>query len=489
MMIGSIPAHYGYLTLGLRIKQSSIPRLAARYFLTWLTVLLAAVIPAVAQQSQTSSTPVQYGGTLSYTITETNTGIPCPSNSSLLTNAWTFSNFVYTDVFGNNVSMFGSATTFWGPSGNCNISPAPSTDLTGGGYDVSFTAQYADQDNSTAVLVPVFGAIFPKYQVVAVDYAPPGAKSTVAYQDGFVQGSNQTNTSTFSNAYSFSVKLDFGGPIGRFVGTSLQASVGGSYSDEEDHSTQNAVNVTTTQGSTIPGPVSSAAGIDHDNDVIWVWLNPGVSVSVLGQDSITWHGFGYNDQDPLHEVDVVFLYVGWLKNPSSIPANIASRLARTWDTSGIGGLTAADYQSILAADPFVTNPQYNPNTDSTGRFTMEGGQNFNYETALVGTQPVPQSFTFTAQNIVSSTNTSKDTRSVSASVTANLGAFVFVNSVMGGYTYTSSSSWTSVTTDTTNQQVTITIVPPASTDNYTGPTAIQCWRDNIYGSYMFYAVE
>lgn len=335
----------------------------------------------------------------------------------------------------------------------------------------------------------IVGSIFPKYQILGVDYAPPGAGSTVVYSNGYVRGTSNTIEGTFSSGDTLSVKLDFGGPIGRLVGTDLSATVSGSYSEEQDTTNQDSVSITTSLDETIPGPVSSSVGIDHDNDIIWVWLNPGISISIPTPNSIVENGYGFNAADPLNEMDIIFLYVAWLKNPSIMPADVASRLARTWDTSGIGGLTTADYSSILAADPFVNNPSFNPNSDTSSRFTLEIGQNFSYEPATAGLQPVPQSYKFMAENTSTNTSSTKDTRSVSVGITAELGAFVFFNSVTNTYTYTSTSQWTNATIATTNQMVTISITPPAATDNYTGPTAIQCWRDNVYGSYMFFAAQ
>lgn len=335
----------------------------------------------------------------------------------------------------------------------------------------------------------IVGSLFPKYQILGVDYAPPGAKSTVAYQNGFVRGTSNTIASTFTRGDTLSVKLDFGGPIGRLIGGDLSAGVSGTYTDEDDSSNQSSVNITTTLSQTIPGPVSSSVGIDHANDIIWLWLNPGVNISIPTPNSIVENGYGFNAADPLNEMDVIFLYVAWLQNPSTMPSDVASRLARTWDTSGVGGLTTADYASILAADPFIGNPSFNPNADTTSRFTLEIGQNINYEPATAGLQPVPQSYMFITQDISTNTSSTKDTRTVSMSITAQLSAFVFFNSVTDTYSYTSTSQWTNVSTDTSNQMVTISITPPAATDNYTGPTAIQCWRDNIYGSYMFYPAQ
>lgn len=188
-------------------------------------------------------------------------------------------------------------------------------------------------------------------------------------------------------------------------------------------------------------------------------------------------------------MDYIPLYAGWLKTPSTMPADVASRLARTWDTSGVGGLTSADYASILAADPFESNPSFNPNTDTSARYTLQRDQLINYVPASVGDQPVQQTYSFTTQTSQGNTNSSKDTRTVSASVKAGFKIFGLGTDATGQYQYTSTSQWSSTNTDTANQTVNISITPPASTDNYRGPTAIQAWVDNVYGAYMFYPVE
>lgn len=444
-----------------------------------ITLLGAGTAPAHA----TTETITWGGGTLTYQFNV----ISGNCGSSRNNPEYTFTNFVYTDPLGNRISLPGS--TWYFPLDdvpNCPLRGQvhPLT-LTANGYTVHFV-----NDDDGNAIASLFGSIFPKYQVLGVDYAPPGANSTATYKDGFARATSNSVSSTFTNAGSLSVTLNFGGPIGRLIGTSLTAGASGSYSEENDTTRQDSINVSTTLGETVPGPPTSTVGINHDNDIIWVWLNPGLLLTYPSdQNSLVWNGYGFNGADPLNEMDVIYLYVSWLKNPSMMPSDVASRLARTWDTSGIGGLTAADYQSILNADPFAVNPSYNPNTDSNQRFTLEVGENFNYEPATVGTQPVPQTYTRVAGTSHSDTNSTKDTRSVSASVTASLGAFVFFNSATATYTYTSTSQWSNTTTNSTSQEVDITIVPPAATDNYTGPTAIQCWRDNVYGSYMFYGAQ
>jgi hypothetical protein len=338
----------------------------------------------------------------------------------------------------------------------------------------------------TYAFSPYAGQIYPKYQVLTVDYAPPGAKSAVGYNSGYVHGTSQTNASSFSNQETLTVTLGF--TLFDIVGDNVTAS--GGYTQEQDSSNTQSVNITTTEGYSVPGPSSSSVGVDHNSDILWVWLNPAVDITVTSPDTLDWTAFDINPADPVNEMDYIPLYAGWLETPSTMPADVASRLARTWDTSGVGGLTSADYASILAADPFISNPSFDPNTDTSGRYTLQRDQLINYVPATAGDQPVPQTYMFTTQTSQGNTNSSKDTRTVSASLKVGFSIPFFTkSSVTGKYQYTSSSQWSSTNTDTANQTVNINITPPASTDNYTGPTAIQAWVDNVYGAYMFYPVE
>ena len=340
------------------------------------------------------------------------------------------------------------------------------------------------------------GAVKLKYQILGVDYAPPGAKSTVNYSGSSMQGTSTSNSFTWNNKTSLTVTastkakfLIFGG------GGSLAAS--GSYEEEADNSNSMTISNTTNLGDVVPGPASSAVGIDHDYDVIWVWLNPELMLAIPGPYQIQWSGYTYDAEDDAKEMEVKPLYVWQLKNPSLIPAGVASRLARSWDTSGLGGLTSADYTSILAADPFVTNPAFDPNTDTSGRFDLQAGQSFNYDPAPPGGQPITQTFSVVSQTTTSAGQGSSDTRSVGMTVDLNFGSSInlsifsasFALDVKTSDTYTSTSKWSSSTNGAAGQTASLSITGPASTDNYTGPTTIQVWKDNVYGSFMFYPVE
>jgi hypothetical protein len=167
---------------------------------------------------------------------------------------------------------------------------------------------------------------------------------------------------------------------------------------------------------TVSGPASSAAGIDHDYDVIRVWLNPKVNITAYTPSSLQWTGYSYDMRDPAAEMEIIPLYVYWLKNPSTIPSPYpATYLARPWDTSGLGGLTNADYAAILARDPFA-NPSYNPNTDPNKRFDLQAGETFAYQPPPPGGQPITQTYSISYQTTSTAGQSAQDTYQVGFSL-------------------------------------------------------------------------
>jgi hypothetical protein len=187
--------------------------------------------------------------------------------------------------------------------------------------------------------------------------------------------------------------------------------------------------------------------------------------------------------------------VSWLENPTTIPADVVSRLARTWDTSGQGGLTDADYATILQRDPCV-NSAYNPNTDPLHRYDYQG-VNFDYEPGAQGEQPAPVTHAVSHQVTTANGKTSTDsygvsyTYDVTSSLTGNvLGVSAKLSDdVKSTLSMTLTNKWSSTLTNTVGTSATLSITGPAYADNYTGPTQMEVWKDNIYGTYMFYPVN
>lgn len=459
-------------------------RLALLRLISALTFFFCLAGFAHAQQQTIS---VQGGGSMTFTMTAQQ--LWCDSSHIFYIREWDFTNFVYTDTNGNRFSMPGTASGFQVTGDNRDNCPAPPPNtplqLRSQGYVVTFTP---GPGYGSAALGAMTAYLSPKYLVLAVTYAPPGSRSNVTYSNSTAQGTSTAISKTFTDQTSLSVTMGASVKFGIFnAGTSATAST--SYTQEKDSSTSVSLNSTTSYGRQIPGPASSALGVDHRYDVIWVWLNPVVNISINPDNSLNWNGFSYDSQD-INEMDVVPLYVSWLQNPSTMPADVANALARTWDSTGSGGLTNSDYVTILARDPLAGNASFNPNTDTSGRFDLEGGQVFNYSPPPAGGQPITETYSIAYQSTSSTGQGASDTYSVGLAVDAKFNTGLIIakvdTEIKLSNTATWVNKWSSTATSTVGQTAALSITGPATSDNYTGPTRFQVWKDNVYGTFMFY---
>ena len=247
--------------------------------------------------------------------------------------------------------------------------------------------------------------LFPKYQVLGVIYAPPGAASFVNYTNStqigsshsIVSDSSTTTTQTQSSTSGFNL---FG------FGYSNTSTTSDSWTSAWQNSSSESLQTTTGNGIQVPGPNSSALGIVHDYDLIIVWLDPILKTTLMPPVTtggvttypIQWSGFMFNSCDlsateyPVNFMqlidgcdpysfpgpDIVLLPVYCLKNPYYNPASngcaqYLSHTSRFWDLDPWGldsvtkaplgpGLTIQDYADILQADPLVTQTLVANNT-------------------------------------------------------------------------------------------------------------------------------
>ena len=337
-------------------------------------------------------------------------------------------------------------------------------------YEVTFTGTFG-----------YVTSVLPKYQVLSVYYAPPGSKSTATYGTNYMQSTDNSFSNTFSVANNVSVSAT---DILGVSGDSATAAYG--WSESSTTSGSLTVSTSTSESLIIPGPASSKNGIDHTQDLIYVWLNPALTVDgVGGSVPIQVTAINYDSTDPDQGMDIYPLSVANLTvlAAGGTPTGVdMTRLARAW--SPTGALTPADYQSILAADPFATNPNYNP--AGQNRFdSLE--QTINYTPAGTGGNPITTPYTSTETTTSTAGQSATDTHSVEVSVSGEIDAATYVKvDIKGQTTWTWTNMWSILQTSSSGQTANFSIVSPLPTDGYTGPTAIGIYKDNVYGTFMFY---
>jgi hypothetical protein len=269
---------------------------------------------------------------------------------------------------------------------------------------------------------------------MGVVYAPPGAASNVTYGNSEMVGSTDTVSASTTSSTTDTLTVSAQTGILGMWGVDI------SYTNQDGWSTgngyTNSISLQTTQGNSIStmGPISSSLGVDHDNDVIYIWLNPvayGTSIASVPTSTValTWTGLssnscdtndpagtpsafqGVNGCDPNQYPypDVVGIPVWCLKNPYYPTPSCSQWLpytSRSWDLSIWGtdpstglplgpGLTMRDYADILQADPFVTlngnavnvcHPTYGPGLDPNLSETVSAAP---LGSALPGALPLP----------------------------------------------------------------------------------------------------
>ena len=155
-----------------------------------------------------------------------------------------------------------------------------------------------------------------------------------------------------------------------------------------------------------------------------------------GTSNLVWGGYTYDSRDTYNDMDVVQLSVSELKNPATIPSELAARLYRTWDTV-LGPMTTADYAAILAADPFANGGA----PIDPGRFQQVTGQTpINYAPAPAGQNPSTDARSIAYQTATSLAVATTDTYEVSNSVTTKFS--VFGGAISSQFKYTNTLTLT-----------------------------------------------
>lgn len=191
------------------------------------------------------------------------------------------------------------------------------------------------------------------------------------YEAGSSSGTTTSVSDTFKQSYSIAVETS-GGRFGNGGGGGLSFT----YSRSETSDQSLEIKKSRNTKLMVPGP--SVDGIDHDRDLIYVWLNPQINLA-LTSTSAAWTFAGTGT------AVIKRLYAGCLKTPSCtqdakhptcIPQNERDDLKQY-------GITEQDFPDILQRDVLATGVAPDPKRFKPLNFT------FGYEPPFSPTDPVP----------------------------------------------------------------------------------------------------
>lgn len=405
-----------------------------------------------------------------------------------------FTNWVYTDSFGAHA--FAGTSEVIQPArinvaGKIESCPGDTTTLD---VDSSDGERYHLHAVGAAGTTTLKGNLAPKYMVLAVAYAPPGARSSVDYGTSTLLGTSTSLMNSFSSGTSVSISVGVGVSIPGFS-EGVTTTTTSAFTEEADTTSTVSVNKTTSTDISVPGPASSAAGLDHDFDVVFIWLNPVVNITLTApaSTSVQWTGYSSDARDPAIGMDIVPLQLAQLKNPALITnPNTLQSLARAWAGTG-QGLTNADLLNIAARDPF-SNPAYTvtipagSTCTADNRFCSTTLQDLAYANPAPGGQPLTEKFSAGYQTTAIAGQSAMDTFQVSFTTDLNVkSGFVtqFSLDLKTTDMFTWSNKWSSTRTNTIGQTASFSVTGPATSDNYAGPTEFNIFQDNVYGTFMF----
>ena len=321
--------------------------------------------------------------------------------------------------------------------------------------------------------VPVNGSLRPKFTVVSVVYSPPGSAnkgsgSSVDYGSGSTIGVSESATSTFKNDFGVTASATLGSP----VTGSFQFDISASSTDTSSSTTSLDIKKQQSFDINVAGP--SADGIDHDQDEIWVLLTPVINVQAVGS-SVTWSEGMDSGTVPQ------FARVGWLRDPSTMPAGVAQTLAAH-------GVTPADYPTMLARDPYSAKPRpvdnvRPPAPPDPSRFLLQDLLTYEPDSSQT-----TETYALKSDTTNTSSTTGSDSFSIGFTATASVG---FTDWLKVGLKDSSTWTWTNSATSSNSadvsQSATAKIVNPSLA--YGGPTDIAVYWDTVYRTFLFFPVS
>ena len=371
----------------------------------------------------------------------------------------------------------------------------------GQGYMTLVTGNYAPQGLN----------VYPRYLVVGVTYAPPGPQSFVTYSTAGTVGTTVSNSNSFSSMTTVSTSGTIG-PLHGVDGGKATATTSAAISQSSTNSTSTTLSVQNTSTTKTSGPSNANSPVNHDYDIVWVWLNPVAQylVTTSPVNSVVFEGFGFDMADE-PEADIWPVYVGELNGHFAMEAGTTAEFARSWASNGkyfpagdSPAVTAADYANILAADPFTNagysfavNNSASPVTTTDGRFSLASNAQgaapqIDYVPGLTQTYSLATSNSSTTGS--GSSNSLGTTFSIDLSETSSTSFATFTSELKISnqltWTHTQNASVMKSTMYTNALSISGPCTTPAGcTPAYAGPSVFDVYQDNIWGTFYFDAIR
>ena len=474
------------------------------------------------------------GGTLSYTNYGYDIHCGPGDNPHSEANYIEYTNFSFS---GGTVTNPGVVATYNSAAKtSCGIysgyNPATLTLTMGNNCTITFAVAAQTATLSSPLCNGTAGYVNPKFMVVGVTYAPPGpsANTFVSYSHSTLVGTTKSLSGSFADNESFSVIFGFGVSFPMVAKGNITQTT----TNETTQTTKTSSAVTTSiqvqSGYQTGGTSNYSTPVNHDDDLIWVWLNPAVIFNVA-PGYVTWEGYGYDGTDE-GGMDIVPIALGYLNGDfGAIPPDLQNSLNRAWASDQVfpagqsAALNSNDLAQIAAADPFSVSTYgptyigYTPPATETldHRFTSaecasspgttSGNSPFvSYVQANPSQVALIDTCTLTYVNSSTqaqeTTNVTSQTFSVDASV-SNQFFVTFSAELKSSSTLTwtndAQSSITSTATSTGSLEVQ---GPPCNNAvanqgpclpvydaDGTQPVQFQVFQDNVYGTFMFAPVH
>jgi hypothetical protein len=317
------------------------------------------------------------------------------------------------------------------------------------------------------------GSVLPQLYPLAVVYAPPGSAvgtassvSSVSYTDGSTLGSNAKTTYTFKSDVTDTAEASI------FGFATLSDAYGWTTTQGDEWS----LDIKKSQSTTIAATGAMVDGLNHDLDTVYVWLNPQLDV-VRQANHVTWSLSVANGGPTM---DILYLYVSELRNPSSMRQGVAQRLA----AYGISLTDTELFANLLALDPLANG---GTTIDPTRYVPLP--MNFPFEPPPSPTvSPNTTNFRIDNASIVTTSVTNSQDITVGYSFGFDLGVpaglkdfFTVKTTEANKLTWTQGSVDANSTGTTQSAQVTVT----GPSFGYSGPVDLSVYYDGLYGTFMF----